>query len=88
MGWLPDPLVAKRYAVNPRTLPRWDANPELKFPSATYINGRKYRNIDELEEWDRWRAAGGGGQATKKPPRVAAAQRTRPKPTRAKSATV
>ena len=72
-GWLPDPSVAKRYGVNPRTLPRWDAQPELKFPGPMYINGRKYRNIQELDRWDRWRAAGGGGKLTRKPPRVAAA---------------
>ncbi len=74
-GFLPDPKVAIRYGVSQRTPPRWDAQPELKFPKPTYINGRKYRNIKELEAWDRWRAAGGGGRLTRKGPRVAAARR-------------
>ena len=54
---LPDPLVAKRYNVSTRTIPRWDANPALGFPAPTFINGRKYRRVRELEAWERYRAA-------------------------------
>jgi hypothetical protein len=64
-GELPDPKVALRYGVSQRTLPRWDATPGLCFPKPRYINGRKYRSLKELEEWDRWRAAGGGGKSTR-----------------------
>jgi hypothetical protein len=52
-GYLPDPLVAKRYGVSERTLPRWDANPSLGFPQAVQIVRRKYRKISELEAWER-----------------------------------
>ena len=48
---LPDPLVAKRYNVSTRTIPRWDANLALGFPAPTFINGRKYRRVRELEAW-------------------------------------
>ena len=54
---LPDPLVAKRYNVSTRTIPRWDANPALGFPAPIFINGRKYRRMRELEAWERYRAA-------------------------------
>jgi hypothetical protein len=54
---LPDPLVAKRYNVSTRTIPRWDANLALGFPAPTFINGRKYRRVRELEAWERYRAA-------------------------------
>jgi hypothetical protein len=60
MALLPDPQVAKRYQVDPRTIKRWDEDPDLKFPPAAYINGRKYREIAALDAWDKWRAAGGG----------------------------
>jgi hypothetical protein len=55
---LPDPVVARqRYKVDPRTLYRWDNQPELNFPKAIVINRRKYRRIHELETWERQRAA-------------------------------
>jgi hypothetical protein len=73
-GFLPDPLVAKRYSVNPRTLARWDEQPDLKFPPPEYVNRRKYRSISKLKQWDLWRAAGGGGKATRKPSRVPSAK--------------
>ena len=68
-GWLADPKVARRYDVVPRTLCRWDAQPELRFPKPVFLNNRKYRRIQELDAWDRWRAAG-GGKVTQKPPRA------------------
>lgn len=54
---LPDPRVAQRYNVNPRTLYRWDENPALGFPKPLVINRRKYRRLNELEIWERQRAA-------------------------------
>jgi hypothetical protein len=61
MALLPDPQVARdRYKVNPRTIVRWDADPDLKFPPPIVINNRKYRDVAALDEWDRWRAVGGG----------------------------
>jgi hypothetical protein len=54
---LPDPLVAERYQVHLRTLYRWDDRPALGFPKPIRINGRKYRRVNQLETWERWRAA-------------------------------
>jgi hypothetical protein len=55
--YIPDPVVARdRYHVNPRTLPRWDDKPELGFPPPIYINGRKYRDEERLDQFDRERA--------------------------------
>jgi hypothetical protein len=54
-GLLPDPRVADRYKVTTRTIDRWDGNPELNFPRAVRINGRKYRHLHELETWERER---------------------------------
>jgi predicted DNA-binding transcriptional regulator AlpA len=54
---LPDPQVAKRYSVNPRTLYRWDERPTLDFPRPLRINRRKYRRVEELEAWERQRRA-------------------------------
>ena len=51
---MPDRLVAdRRYHVNLKTLARWDARPELGFPKPVVINGRRYRRIRELDEFDR-----------------------------------
>jgi hypothetical protein len=54
---LPDPLVAERYKVTSRTICRWDGQAELGFPKAIRINGRKYRHLHELENWERERVA-------------------------------
>ena len=54
---LPDPQVAQRDKVTPRTINNWDRQPELGFPPAVRINGRKYRHLHELESWERQRVA-------------------------------
>jgi hypothetical protein len=56
-GLLPDSQVAQRYKVDPRTIARWDARPELDFPKPLRINSRKYRSLEALEIWERKRAA-------------------------------
>jgi hypothetical protein len=58
--YLPDPLVAKRYNVSPRTIARWDETPDLGFPPPTYIRGRKYREVERLQKFERERAARAG----------------------------
>jgi len=51
---IPDPVVARqRYHVHPHTLRRWDQKPELGFPPPVYVNGRRYREADKLDVWDR-----------------------------------
>ena len=54
---LPDRLVAARYDVSIRSLERWDLKPDLGFPAPVRINGRRYRAIAELENWERKTAA-------------------------------
>jgi hypothetical protein len=49
---LPDPKVGERYGVTSMTLWRWDRCPELAFPAAVVISGRKYRYLQELIEWE------------------------------------
>jgi len=54
--YLPDGKVAKeRYKVCLSTLYRWDHDPRLGFPKPIRINGRKYRDEDELDAFDRAR---------------------------------
>ena len=48
-----DAKVAKQLGVHPKTLPRWDKRPELQFPRPLYINGRRYRRLNEIEEFIR-----------------------------------
>jgi len=48
----------KRYGnISAMTLWRWERDPRLNFPPAIDINGRKYRSLRALEEWERQRAA-------------------------------
>jgi predicted DNA-binding transcriptional regulator AlpA len=50
--WLPDPKVCERYKISSMTLWRWDHDPELNFPKAIRIRGRKFRRLGELRAWD------------------------------------
>jgi hypothetical protein len=61
---LPD-AVAARYKVTVRTVDRWDHRPELRFPPPLWINGRKYRYLKQLEEWERERMAENIGRPQK-----------------------
>ena len=54
---LPDRKVCERYDVVPRTIQRWDQQPELGFPPPIRINKRKYRYLSELIEFDQRQAA-------------------------------
>jgi hypothetical protein len=50
---IPDARVAERYGVSTRTIPRWDADPDLGFPAPVVINGRRYRRRVDLERFER-----------------------------------
>jgi hypothetical protein len=50
---LPTRLVCQRYGVSDRTVARWERDPDLNFPKALVVNGRKYFAEDELTAWDR-----------------------------------
>ena len=54
--FLPDSKVCERYGVCASTIFRWDSNPDLGFPKAIRINGRKYRDEAELDHFDAARA--------------------------------
>jgi DNA-binding transcriptional MerR regulator len=54
---LPDAKVRRRYSISSSTLYRWDRNPTLRFAKRIEINGRGYRDEDELDRFDRERAA-------------------------------
>jgi hypothetical protein len=54
---IPDAEVAERYKRHISTVANWDKDPDLNFPKAIRINRRKYRDSDELDAFDRARAA-------------------------------
>jgi hypothetical protein len=54
---LPTRAVCERYGVCDRTIARWQADPELKFPKPVVINHRKYFDEDLMTAWDRSRVA-------------------------------
>jgi hypothetical protein len=48
---------ARRYGVSTRTIDRWSDDYNLGLPAEIDIAGRKYRNLADLETWERARAA-------------------------------
>jgi hypothetical protein len=54
---VPDAKVQARYGRTAETLRAWEQNPRLEFPKAIRINGRKFRDEAELDEFDARRAA-------------------------------
>jgi len=55
--YIPGPKVDERYGITPMTRWRWSRNDELAFPKPIRINGRSFYAEDELEAWERQRAA-------------------------------
>jgi hypothetical protein len=53
---LPASRVWRRYQICDRTLDRWLANENLKFPRPIVIQRRRYWRIAELVAWERARA--------------------------------
>jgi hypothetical protein len=43
---------ASRYGVVPKTIKRWENDPKLEYPPGIDINGRPYRPLDALENWE------------------------------------
>ena len=52
MAWIKRKKTAERYDVCVRTVERWEANPELDFPKSILLNGRRYDDIERLDDWD------------------------------------
>lgn len=53
---LPARMVWERFHVTDRTLDRWLADADLKFPRPMIINKRRYFFLDEIEKWERCQA--------------------------------
>jgi predicted DNA-binding transcriptional regulator AlpA len=49
-------LRARFGGISDMTLWRWEHDRKLAFPRAIAINGRKYYDLAEIEEWERTRA--------------------------------
>jgi predicted DNA-binding transcriptional regulator AlpA len=63
--WLGGARTADYLGVTAMTIWRWERDPELTFPTATVIRGRKYWSRDDLDAWMR-RMATGKASATEK----------------------
>jgi hypothetical protein len=50
---IPDRKAAKRAGVTPRTLRRWENDKAVGYPSAVIVRGRRYRWLDQIEDWER-----------------------------------
>jgi hypothetical protein len=49
---LTDSACAKRAGVCKRTLRRWEEDPRVLYPKADLVLNRRYRWLDEVEEWE------------------------------------
>jgi Helix-turn-helix domain len=56
--WLGGAQQAKYLNVTPMTIWRWERDSKLAFPPATVINGRRYRNREDIDDWMRRMATG------------------------------
>jgi hypothetical protein len=56
MALMPDAKVARFFGVCSKTIERWDADEKLNFPPAIEINGRRYRDAEQLNAFIRARA--------------------------------
>jgi hypothetical protein len=53
--WANDVTVANHCGVTTMTIYNWDNDPTLGFPAPSIINGKKLRNIDDIDVWLRER---------------------------------
>lgn len=56
--YLPGRGVRERYRISEMTHWRWRRDPALNFPRPMIINRRLYWRLEDLEQWERERAAG------------------------------
>jgi hypothetical protein len=61
---IPDSKLRELLNRSPRTIKRWDEDPESGFPKPIPYKGRKYRRRVEVEAWMRAAASGGISQTT------------------------
>jgi predicted DNA-binding transcriptional regulator AlpA len=55
--YLPGPKVDERYGITSMTRWRWMHNEALGFPKPLIVNRRQLFDLDQLEAWERKRAA-------------------------------
>jgi hypothetical protein len=63
---IPRRKTAERYGVSVRTVERWESDSNLEFPKSIVVRGRRYDDVDQLDEWDAKCAT--AARATKTPP--------------------
>ena len=51
--FITDATVCAEFNITKMTLWRWDQSPDLDFPAAIHIEGRKYRSRRMIEEFKR-----------------------------------
>jgi predicted DNA-binding transcriptional regulator AlpA len=51
--------LTERYGVVPKTIDRWLADADLGFPRPLVINGRRYWDLAQVEQWERARPVRG-----------------------------
>ena len=54
--WLSRRQQAQRWSVTKRTVERWGEDKKVGLPQEYEVNGRKYRDLPEIEIWERSRA--------------------------------
>jgi hypothetical protein len=64
-GLAPDSVIARHFNIHRKSLVRWDRRPQLGFPPAIKINGRKYRRWDEIIAFERRAAVAHASKTTK-----------------------
>lgn len=55
--YLPARQVWERYGVTPMTIHRWIRDPRMDFPAPVYLGRFRYWRLEDLEGWERRRAA-------------------------------
>jgi hypothetical protein len=54
--WLSRRQQALRWSVTKRSVERWGKDKKVGLPPEFDVNGRKYRDLPEIETWERSRA--------------------------------
>src|SRR6478752_7657246 len=56
--YLPTKAVCERYQITPMSLWRWEHDPKVAFPEGKrFGTARKHYDLEEIEAWERRRAA-------------------------------
>jgi hypothetical protein len=61
--WLSRRQQAQRWNVTKRTVERWGEDEKVGLPSEYEVNGRWYRDLPQIETWERSRAVAAANRA-------------------------